>query len=37
MDKSDYNPDDRLHLTAYRLMFADIDGEMIDMQCECEW
>lgn len=37
MDKSNYNPDDRLHLTAYRLMFEDIDGEMVDVQCECEW
>jgi len=37
MDKSIYNEEDSMHLQAYRLLFIDIDGEQIDVQCERSW
>ena len=37
MDKKDLNPDDIMHLQAYRLQFLDIDWVMIDVECEKSW
>ena len=37
MDKKDYNENDIMHLQAYRLQFLDIEGEMMDVECERSW
>ena len=37
MDKKLLNEDDMMHLQAYRLQFLDIEGEMMDVQCEKSW
>ena len=37
MDKKDYDENDIMHLQAYRLQFLDIEGEMMDVQCERSW
>lgn len=37
MDKKYYDEKDDLQLTAYRLQFLDIEGEMVDIECEKSW
>lgn len=37
MDKKHYNESDIMHLQAYRLQFLDIEGKMMDVQCERSW
>ena len=37
MDKKDLNENDIMHLQAYRLQFLDIEGEMMDVECERSW
>ncbi len=37
MNDQEYNESDMMHLQAYRLQFLDIEGEMMDVQCEKSW
>lgn len=37
MDKKDLDENDIMHLQAYRLQFLDIEGEMVDVECERSW
>ncbi len=37
MDKKDLDENDIMHLQAYRLQFLDIEGEMMDVECERSW
>lgn len=37
MDKKDLDENDIMHLQAYRLQFLDIEGELIDVECEKSW
>ncbi|AKH32975.1 Ribosomal large subunit pseudouridine synthase D [candidate division SR1 bacterium Aalborg_AAW-1] len=37
MDKKDLDENDIMHLQAYRLQFLDIEGEMMDVECDRSW
>ena len=37
MDKKDLDENDIMHLQAYRLQFLDIEGEIMDVECERSW